>query len=1034
MPMVPIFSVDYFKNANFTLESELDKVSSRKKSKTNFIRLLLKKKLSLIVISCFVGILIIYQVYHLIEFSSHRKKITHVKNIHPDFVGRKNYLNKIASACFKNKNEQKIPIIGLWGEGGIGKSELAIAFSNLYKKHFSLIWWIESDNQESYHQSYRELARQLNIPFGKKELNQIIRSRVHHYLENEVFQKPWLLIFDNVDSCIDFPQRGYGAIMITSRNQEFVRPFYSMHIKPFLKEEASELFNKITGKTLEESSLIANQLDYIPFALNQAAHYIAKNSSNSNETYINIFSRYKHSMLENMPKDFRYKYTNLFTSWKVTSDYLSKEFPEALEWLYFCSYLCPDSVPREWIEKWIRLCQKESDEIEIKIKASKILSILIDHSLVRYDLKKEMISIHRLRQEILRNDIDFPSKVKQKGIIFLGNEVEEFKRLKGYEGIEIIEKQSKIWDKLHIWNINAAYFLKYLGNEFQCEEVAEIYDVIGNWRHIKADFNDVVKFRKLSLKARKFLGEDHDKVLYSKNNLAWALCKIGEYKSAESLFKDVLEKKTLLSGEENGIAASSLQGLCWCAERQGLFKKAIKLGERSLKIRENIFNGSKAEIAASLDLLSWVLERSGKYVESKEYAEQALAIRESIFGRKHTSVASSKHHLAWALQSLGEYDRSEQIHKEALEIRMKIFGEIHPATANSFHYLAWVLGEKGKYDLAEQYYKKVIEIREILLGKNHPATRRTDTDLAWVLTRQGRYEEAKRLYEQVISIENSQEEKIYIEIANAMYGLSRVLEKEGKYEEAKKLHEQELEIRKKYLGNNYPNTTYFLSSGHNLPIILSKQGKYEEAKKLHEKILKIRINVLGEEHPRVFTSKYHLAWTLAQMGKYEEAKMLLEQVIISRKKIFGEEHPYVATAINELGCVLAKQGQYKKARSLHEKALRIRKKVFERNHPYISTSMNDLAWILAREGRYRKSRSLYEKVLEIRKKIFGKDHFYVATSMNDLAWVLARQGHYNKARSLLEEAIKIRKRVLSQDHPDVVTSMSDLAWVLARQG
>ena len=65
------------------------------------------------------------------------KQLTFLKNIHPDFVGREKYLKDLETICLKNRDEA-LPVTVLWGDGGVGKSETAVAFGNLYAENFSL--------------------------------------------------------------------------------------------------------------------------------------------------------------------------------------------------------------------------------------------------------------------------------------------------------------------------------------------------------------------------------------------------------------------------------------------------------------------------------------------------------------------------------------------------------------------------------------------------------------------------------------------------------------------------------------------------------------------------------------------------------------------------------------------------------------------------------------------------------------------------------------------------------------------------------
>ena len=873
-------------------------------------------------------------------------QVVHVKNVHKDFTGRSQYLSKIAQYSFKKVGKKQLPIVGLWGQGGVGKSELAIAFTNFYKDKFSFIWWVECENSTSYDQNYKEMARQLGVSFGGKELPKVIRQRVHHYLENYPFKKPWLLVYDNVDHPLELPQRGRGAIVLTSRNQEVTRPYYSVKVEPFSPQESVELLQKIIGKKPIDAEQIGKELGHIPLLLNQAAHYIEKNQGINGRTYLDIFTQNRQNFVVEPTLDVRYDHRDLISSWEVTSNYLAKECPDSLDWLYLAAYFSADVIPVKWVEKWLAFSKGETNDSKCKMRANRILTTLRDFAIIRDNPEQDTFSIHRLRQEILRSLDPSPQMRKRAGLHFLASLVKG----QGVEEVEVLENNRELWDEIYQWELNATVLLSSLEKSDQQEVIADLCDVICSNQLVRGDFTHVVEWRQRALASRSHLKSSSKEVLTSVDRLCWALCRDGRYFDAEKLFRESLEKRIKMFGKDNIYVATSLHGIGYCLERRGQYKESVKYEEKALKLREKFLDPIDPELAYSVDALAWVLERVGRYEEAQKYARRGLSIRRALYGEKHSTVASSKHHLAWVLQSMGHYDESEAIHREALQIRNEIFGKNHPSTVNSIQYLAWVLGEAGKYRLVEDYYRDVIEIRNNLLSPNHPETVRTYIDLAWALRKQRKYEEAKKCYLHVILAEEKRDGGNHYEIATAKFGLARVYVKEGKYKEALSLHNEVVQMRKEIFGDD--DLDYYVTNGHLLPEILANMGKLDEALALHEKALLVRIDRLGCQHPAVYTSMEHIANTYVMHGEYEKAKDLYVKVLNQRQKKFGHDHLLTASTQRHLSFTLAHLGNKDESIELIKKALKIEKEVYG-NYGFITTTYDDLGRIFNERARKR---------------------------------------------------------------------------------
>ena len=148
---------------------------------------------------------------------------------------------KFYTLTTKLKKQQRLVLGGM---GGIGKTQLAIAYAESGRGSYSSVFWFNAVSEAALKDSFRSIA---SIIFdveepGVLEDKEIVR-RVHQWLCTPQ-NTGWLLIFDNYDDPDQFridryyPHASHGAIVVTSRRPTLVAGTF-LHIKPFQNIEDS---------------------------------------------------------------------------------------------------------------------------------------------------------------------------------------------------------------------------------------------------------------------------------------------------------------------------------------------------------------------------------------------------------------------------------------------------------------------------------------------------------------------------------------------------------------------------------------------------------------------------------------------------------------------------------------------------------------------------------------------------------------------------------------------------------------------------
>lgn len=625
-------------------------------------------------------------------------KHIHIKQTHPDFVGRKNYLELLENKLIHERIPDNIPIAVLWGEGGIGKSEIAIAFANQQIDHFDIIHWIDAATQESCVSSFQHLAAQLGITIEPRESSEKLIRKIYDYLEKG--HLTWLLIYDNAEKEHEFPQRGSGAIIVTTRDQSIWHSYPHDEVTPFSEREALALFKKITGReeTPYQRALI-KELDNYPLSLNLAAHYVAETPWIPEKSYITLLSDNKVAFLDTMHGDNRYP-SGLLDSWKRIAHHLQEQSPIALAWLHFCAYLHPDRIPFSWIEEWLKQLPMGAVAPHlIPLKTNEIMHLIVSQSLVRLDKNRQTLSIHRLKQEMFKQDDYFDSKTEDHVLAFLTTALEKFERS------DEMERTTHLWTMLQEWELHAAWFLERHSPSCSKADLALLNNLLGSWKTIRGDYALAQRYIDQALKLRlELFGQEDLRTLVAMNNKGWILWKLGRLEEARSTYQEAIAH--LKNIEDN----------------------------------EHLLNN-----------LTLVLRDLHEYEAMKRLCEQVLTIRLKKYGKDNSYTADSMHNLAVAYQRLEECDRAKDYFEQSLDIYKSLYGEEHPYVAITMHNLARTLLCKKEYQYTEEILTRVSDLYAKYYGKEHPHMGLCLQTIGQLLEKVGRERESLEAFKRALS-------------------------------------------------------------------------------------------------------------------------------------------------------------------------------------------------------------------------------------------------------------------------------------------
>ncbi|HEX3642587.1 MAG TPA: FxSxx-COOH system tetratricopeptide repeat protein, partial [Ktedonobacteraceae bacterium] len=993
------------------------------------------------------------------------------------FTGREDLLKQVHDTLTSAKVVALTQAEAISDFGGIGKTQIALEYAYRYWQEYRYVFWIRAATPEALLADFMAIATQLNLPPQETDDPQVTMMTVKAWLAK---QENWLLVIDNFGNDnadnpgpLDhyFPANNTitGHILLITRAQAAGDSLaHTITVEQMEKQEATLLLlrrakilspdatlDQATFKVRAEAEAIVALLGNFPFALDQAGTYIHETGC-SLSGYLALYEDSQQELPEQRGHSASGYPEAVAITWSICFQAVEQANPDATEFLRLCAFLNPDSIPEEMITKGsvelgpaLEAVTSDASALDDAIKE------LRQFSLVESNAETGLVSLHRLVQAMLKDDMDMDTQ-----------------QVWAERAIRTVEHAFRSINT-GTWQECQPYF-RQIQN---CVVLIDHYDLIfleaanllllaANMLRIYAYYEQATQLlpRVLSI-YEEVLGAEHPNTTMIRNDLAVLYHDQDKHEQAELLLQRpatlkerVLQARQLslttlndwsalpddqeeyeqaklfyqqsLHGPEQEAeiepseTATRLNNLALLYFVEGKYEQAEPLYRRALDIYEKVQGAEHPQFAATLDNLALLYRSQGKYEQAELLYQRTLAIKEKVWEADHPEIAITLNNLALLYYDQGKYEQAEPLYQRALRITEEELGTGHASTATIVDNLANLYRSQGKYEQAGPLYQRALTIRKNVWGTEHPETATTLNNLALLCCDQGKYEQAEPLYLQAMDIYENAWGTEHPEVATTLDNLAQLYSAQGKYEQAEPLYQLALAIAEKGLGTEHTSIATIVD---NLANLYRSQGKYEQAEPLYLRALTIRENVLGTEHPETAITLNNLALLCCDQGKYEQAQPLYQRALAIYENVWDSEHPEIATTLDNLAGLYSAQGEYEQAEPLYQRALLIRENTLGTEHPETAITLNNLAGLYYIQSKYEEADPLYQRALLIRENVLGAEHLETAITLNNLAEVYYTQSKYEQAEPLYQRALVIREKVLGAEHPETAATLDNLA-------
>lgn len=727
------------------------------------------------------------------------------------FTDREALLTSVRDYFTASQTLQQTRILVLNGLAGIGKTQIAVKYVYNYKKEYQTVLWLKAASPRLLGAEIVSRAERLSLSEQDQTDEQRRFAALRRWLQEH---DNWLLVLDNLEeveliSQIVPPLKD-GHVILTTTTQATGPQVYTISVVQMTTDDGALFLlrrAKIIGKQDEQEAtseihytqarLIAQEVGGLPLALDQAGAYIDETHCTL-ARYLEIYSQQRATLLGKRGKFGEDHPESVAVTFRLAFDKVKQASPSALELLYLFAFLQSDAIPGEMIEQGIPaldgpLHSLATDPVELE----NAIAILLNFSLIQRHPNTTILSIHRVVQAILINELGRKS----------------LRRMWAMWTVRLVnivfpEAEFDNWSICHKYLAQAQNCAELIDNfQLAQKEAAHLLLHLGRYCYQRAYYQDAEKYltRALELYKQKKVQDPLDtaEVL---NSLASLSYEQGKYLQAEALYQNVQAIWEQELGPDHTDTAAVLNNLALVYNAQERYKEAEDIFHRVLSIDEKMVGLDHPDVAVTLNNLALVYSKQGKYQESEALFQRVLAIEQKTLSANHPDLANSLNNLASLYEKQGNYQMAGTFYQRALDIRKQNLGQKHSETAQSLNNLAGVYMKQGKQREAADLYQEALTIYKQIMVPDHPDIAKVLNNIAQLLVQQGQHEDAEKHYRQALDICEQSLGFEHSETADVLRGLGYLYLKQRRNGDAEPLLRHALTIRKQVLGPEHPDT------------------------------------------------------------------------------------------------------------------------------------------------------------------------------------------------------------------------------------
>ncbi|MER6947187.1 FxSxx-COOH system tetratricopeptide repeat protein [Nonomuraea sp. NPDC000554] len=803
-----------------------------------------------------------------------------------NFTGREDLLDKLHSGL--RSDVTAVVPHALHGLGGVGKTQLAIEYAHRFRHEYDVVWWIPADQSVLVKSSLAGLARELNLPIAASAgVDEAVDAVLDALRRGEPYER-WLLIFDNANEPEDVNAvipRGSGHVLLTSRDQGWQSVVDTIVVDVFRREESVAFLMKRVprGITEPDAHRLAEALGDLPLALEHAGALQVETGMPVDQ-YLRLLENETTRLLgTSKPSDYPMSMT---AAWALSVSQLMERSPDAVELLRCCAFFGPEPIPRDLLDRLpedfaggSRLAGMLGDPIRM-IPAIRELG---RYALVRIDSETRTITVHRLVQALLRDELPEPER---------------------------------------------ASFRREVHTLLAAAVAEENPDDNAAWPRYQALLGHISPSRVVQ--------STDPRIRHFALNVVRYLYSSGDFRSARQLVEQFLERWQAVSGDDDQYVLSAQRHQAIVIRELGEIQESYELNQRTAARMRQVLGEDHEETLLLINSHGADLRFRGEFALAFEHDQDSLRRHQAKFGPTHRRTLRAMNNLALDYLLLGDYAKARELQAETFMYQRQAgSGSSAQNVLSSWNGLARIVRLNGDYRRACDIGEDAFEYGVEQLNSEHPWTLRVAKDLSIARRRNGQLEEALDLADHTFDAQKRNVGINHPDTLAAALCLANAQRAAGQLTEALELLEDMAPRYPRMYGDDHP---FKYGCDTNLALLLRVNGQLERALEIDRRALRGLDGRLTREHHFTLTCAINLASDLAALGDTEEARELGVSTLESLRNVLGDDHPLTLAGAANLVVDLLALGREDEAAGLKAETLTRYERQLGTDHPDVKVA------------------------------------------------------------------------------------------------